>query len=288
MGPLLGGLAGFGWAMVPPFVLIFATWLYILRPHQWPQTGAEWLSWPAVGAVLSQGLSQLVLVAVLFGVGRGIGGVLGTLPLFHPLLPVAVSFLALPLLRFGWDPDRALAAGVTIDDLVHAAQLPAPPPPRTTADSTATVAELLSLPDVCRPDAALTLLNESLDHGEGWSVARSLAAALAGAPATRHATLREAIVLWATDPALFASGSAPGALHAAFAAAGQDYRLLSLLVPRAKALARALPEARDQFPDGMTLRLMARSVEPALGQELEGLAFLLRGSAAPPLPSRAA
>jgi hypothetical protein len=31
-------MAGYGWAMLPPFVSIFVFWLIVLRPQQWPQT----------------------------------------------------------------------------------------------------------------------------------------------------------------------------------------------------------------------------------------------------------
>ncbi|MCB6179896.1 hypothetical protein LHP98_17375 [Rhodobacter sp. Har01] len=288
MGPLLAGLSGFGWAMLPPFVSIFVLWLILLRPHQWPQSASEWLSASAVAAVLAQVLSQLVLVAALFAIGRGIGGVMGTLPLLDPLLTVALSFLALPLMRLGWNPDQAIAEGVTIDDMIHAANLPTPPQAKA-ADPAATVAGLLSLADAAPPEAALLQVHQAFETGVGPAIAQSLAAALTEAPPERHAALREAVVVLATDPAIMAAASAPGALRAAFAATGQDLRLLRLLVPRAVALARAMPDRCDQFPDAATLTALANSgLEPAMAQELTVLANLLRTGGAASKPAQAA
>ena len=74
VGPLIAGLGGFGWTMTLPFTAIFVVWLMILRPEQWPASPEEWLTAPAWLAALAQVLSQIVLVAILFGVGRGLGG----------------------------------------------------------------------------------------------------------------------------------------------------------------------------------------------------------------------
>ncbi|AWD22603.1 hypothetical protein [Fuscovulum blasticum] len=274
MGPLVAGLGGFGWAMLPPFVSIFVLWLVLLRPHQWPMTLADWRSGVGVGAALTQILSQILLVTVLFGVGRGIGGVLGTLPVMFPMLPVAMSFLALPLMRLAWNPDRALAEGVTIDALMEAARLPIGVNPLA-RDPARAAAALLALPDDAAPETVLGLLEQSAVPGKGWPSAAGLATALAKAPATRHAALRKALVLWGTDPALLAAGSAPGALRAAFAAAGRDDGLLADLLPRATALARALPDRLDQFPDALALRTLAQELGGDRAAELSALADLL-------------
>lgn len=57
MGPLLAGMAGFGWAMLPPFVTLFVAWLIVLRPHQWPQTNAEWLQSKSLISAFTQVLT---------------------------------------------------------------------------------------------------------------------------------------------------------------------------------------------------------------------------------------
>ena len=71
IGPLIAGLCGLGWDMVAPFAAIFVVWLMVLRPEQWPTTPGEWLTGQAWLAALAQVLSQVLLVGVLLGIGRG-------------------------------------------------------------------------------------------------------------------------------------------------------------------------------------------------------------------------
>lgn len=103
-GPLLAGLGGFGWGYVPVFALLFVLWLVILQPMEFPINKAEWLSADAWVAVSARAVVQLLLVLILFGIGRGIGGVLGAMTGYSPMLPIAVSFLSIPLARMIWDP----------------------------------------------------------------------------------------------------------------------------------------------------------------------------------------
>ena len=284
MGPLLAGLSGYGWAMLTPFVSVFVLWLILLRPHQWPQSYAEWLGWQALAAALSQILSQILLVAVLFGLGRGIGGVLGLVPQVHPFLPLGMSIVALPLMRLVWDPERALAEGVTIDALAQVAQQPA----RRAGDRKAAaerVASLLALPDGADPQLALVLLHEASESGDGWSVAKALAGTLSLHPESRHGALRQAVIHWATDPAIHASGAVPGGLDAAFAAAGRDPALLRIIAPRAAALAQAMPDRADQFPEPASLDRLSQSGVPAdVERSLMALATALRTGLAQPSP----
>lgn len=111
-GPLLAGLGGYGWALVPVFTAIFVLWLVILQPYEFPASKGEWLAadaWIAIGA---RAAVQLLLVIVLFGVGRGIGGILGAITGFPTSLPIAISFLSIPLARMIWDPWAQPAAPV--------------------------------------------------------------------------------------------------------------------------------------------------------------------------------
>lgn len=263
MGPLLAGLAGYGWMMLPPFVSIFVLWLMILRPHQWPQTNAAWVQRVTWVSVLAQVATQLLLVAVLFGIGRGIGGVLGHLPLFHPLLPVAVSFVAIPMSRLFWNAERALEQGLTIDELMYPVRPPAPAPEAAVQPSPEeTIAPLLALPE----DAALTeigpALEDALDDAAAWARLEALVRALDAAPA-RHAALREALIIWTTDPETFAANPLPQALRAVFRVSGHDPVLLARLLPRAAALARILPERHALFPDRAELDQLAALPLPA-------------------------
>lgn len=107
LGPLLAGLSGQGWRVVPVFGLIFLLWIIVMRPAVFPRDGAAWATPQVWLGAVAQALVQLLLVCLLFGAGRGIGGVMGFLPVFHPLLPVAISFLSVPLSRLVWDPVKA-------------------------------------------------------------------------------------------------------------------------------------------------------------------------------------
>jgi hypothetical protein len=103
-GPLLAGMGGYGWAMVPAFVAIFVLSQIILRPHLWPHSFADLQRSELLVSLASQVAVQVLLVAVSFGIGRGIGGAAGTLPVYSPFLPLALSFLSIPLARMLWDP----------------------------------------------------------------------------------------------------------------------------------------------------------------------------------------
>jgi hypothetical protein len=96
MGPLLAGLGGYGWTMVPIFAGIFTLWQMILRPEKWPapydmHRADAWL------AIAAQVALQTLVVVVCFGIGRGIGGAAGELPMYSPLVPVFVSFLSIAI-----------------------------------------------------------------------------------------------------------------------------------------------------------------------------------------------
>lgn len=103
-GPLLAGLGDFGWVMVPAFAAIFLLWLVIIRPQDFPRTLADWMRPEALLAIASRAAVQLLLVLVCFGIGRGLGGVVGALPPFPIMLPLSISFLSIPLARLIWNP----------------------------------------------------------------------------------------------------------------------------------------------------------------------------------------
>lgn len=279
MGPLLGGLAGYGPALVVPFISIFMLWLVLLRPHRWPQEAREWLTLPAWGAALTLLLSQTLFVAVLFGVGRGIGGVMGFLPMFHPLLPVAVSFLALPLMRLVWNPELALETDETIDEVIGRARLRrgGAKPPAPVADDA--LAGLLAISEAAGDEAEVMVehLDRFLDTGDVWARLAALTDVLHGTPAGQHGALRIAVILRATDPCPQPEGAVPGELRTAFAAAGAAPDLLALLAVRGAALLRRLPAAAGHFPPArLVADLAADCGEEAAARALRNLAAALR------------
>lgn len=103
-GPLLAGLGGYGWAVAPVFAAIFVLWLIILRPREWPRRMTDALRPNTLVSMASRIVSQMLLVALLFAIGRGIGGVFDLVKPFHVMLPIGVSFLSIPLARMIWDP----------------------------------------------------------------------------------------------------------------------------------------------------------------------------------------
>lgn len=288
IGPLIAGLCGFGWDMVAPFTGIFTVWLMVLRPEQWPSAPAEWLTGRAWLAALSQLLSQVLLVGVLFGIGRGLGGIadIGTVAV-NPMLPLSLSFVSIPLCRMLWDAEEAASQGFFLDDEAEAAYSGG-----AAAQAARAVVPLLNLPD-SGPDAQVAqAVAEALDVPAAELRLNALTAALAK-PDRSHAALRRALVLWATEPEIVAPGQITGSMASAFAIAGGNLDLLRLYVPRAMALISAFPNRAADFPDPAKLiaaaeaeappdsdlpahletdlrdglRALARSVQAALGSE---------------------
>lgn len=106
LGPLLAGLGGYGWGMIPAFAVVFVLWGLVLRPDGWPQAAADWAGpdWPRH---LGRALLQILVVAVLFGIGRGFSVALGALPMVSPLLPLALSLTGIAMARLVWDGEKA-------------------------------------------------------------------------------------------------------------------------------------------------------------------------------------
>lgn len=270
MGPLLAGLAGFGWAMLPPFISVFLLWLMMVRPEAWPRTNREWLRVESWLTALTHVLTQTLLVAILFGVGRGIGGVLGQLPMFDPLLPVAVSFVAIPISRMVWTGESELLFGRTIDELIYPHRRAPQPPlllPGPTVPPDEVIIPLLDIPEDAPLSVVRPLLEEVLDDPEAWARLGALGDALEDEP-TRHATLRVALMRWATEPETLAANAAPAVMRVAFGVAGSDLKLLKILLPRAAAVARMMPERQSQFPDRADLEAIGRlNLSPQLAAD---------------------
>jgi len=253
LGPLVAGMSGFGWGMVAWFTAIFVAWLVVLRPEQWPATWTDWRSVAGLVSALTLILSQVALIAVLFAIGRGVGALAGFLPVVHPQVPLALSFMAIPLGRLLWNAEDAADRGIFLDDEAAAASAP-----RMAAAAAASITPLLQLADDA-PDQAVaeavakTLATPSADIRLG-----ALAKALEGAKRS-HAALRQALILWASEPEIVAPGLVPRAMALAFAMAGRNGDLLRLYVPRALALIAAFPDRVVDFPDAAALRALTRS-----------------------------
>jgi hypothetical protein len=254
IGPLFAGLSGMGFGMVAPFVAIFVVWLMVLRPEQWPATSDEWMTGQAWLAAFGQVLSQILLVAVLFAIGRGLGGIAGFDFAINPIVPLTFSFLAIPACRMLWDAREAAEMGYFLDEEAEAAHAPL-----AAAEAGAAIIPLLNLPDNA-PDALVAeAIARSTDAADVGLRLRALDAALAK-PDRSHAALRRALVLWTSEPELVAPGQVPNAMALAYSFAGNNPDLLRLYVPRALALIAAFPNRADGFPAADDLRRSAASL----------------------------
>ena len=253
IGPLVGGMSGFGWGLVASFAAIFVVWLIVLRPEQWPSTGAEWRQPTAWLSALTIVLSQVFLVAILFAVGRGIGVVTGFLPVVDPQLPLAISFIAIPLCRLLWDADKAADRGIFLDDEARAAISP-----RMAAAAAEAIVPLLNLPDDAEDAQVAVQVNAVLSVPAADLRLHALAAALQQASRS-HSALRRSLVLWASEPEIVAPQVVPKAMDLAFRIAEHDSDLLRLYVPRALALVAAFPDRAVDFPSPTRLRETAAS-----------------------------
>jgi hypothetical protein len=254
-GPLIAGLCGFGWGMVAPFTAIFVVWLIVVRPEQWPASPSEWQFGAAWLAALAQVLSQVLLVGVLFAIGRGIGGIanIGTVAV-DPLLPLSVSFISIPLSRMLWDSHEAASQGYYLDDEAESAHSD-----NAAGQAAIAIIPLLNLADSATDAEVTAAVAAALDVPAADLRLDALTAALA-APNRSHAALRRSLVLWATEPEIVAPGHVSGSMANAFAIANGNLDLLRLYVPRAMALISAFPTRADDFPAPPRLRQVAEAL----------------------------
>lgn len=132
LGPLLAGLGGAGWSWAPAFAAVFVLWLIVMRPQDWPRQAAAWAN-PAVPLrAVMQAAVQLLLVSVMFALGRGIGGVAGVAPLWPAWAPLLLSALSVPLARLAWNPARGAEMDRFLDEAI--AELQAAVPQAATPD----------------------------------------------------------------------------------------------------------------------------------------------------------
>ena len=273
-GPLLAGIAGFGWRVVPLFVGIFLLWLFILRPQQWPRTLADWSRPEALIALLTQSLVQLLLVAVSLGIGRGIGGVLGVMPAIPLMLPVAVSFLSIPLARMIWDPWRADTGEVVLDEALarlEAEEDPADDLKRRTEVAARMVAALDRLPAEAAPELLADHLHAMATQTSHEALRVALMDPIYDGSAT--AVVRRAAAVHATDPEvvdLLRGSTYPMAVFRALT----DGSTLALFAARCADLVAAKPDRLADCPDPEDVMALAARV-PGAAAELAALSKAL-------------
>ena len=269
LGPLLAGLAGQAWAAVPVFILTFLLWSIVMRPAAFPRAASAWTQpriW--IGALVQLAV-QALLVLLLFGLGRGIGGVAGFLPVIHPALPVALSALSIPLTRLIWDPVKAEKLDALLDDALAQINGLALQGQRAQEEDDRRKAEL---------DAEAARIRARLEAGEtdlralhGRAPAWQLLRAVCDVQVNQGLTpaLSAALVDFATDPALSMELQGQEAPCTAFMLVRDDPVATARFAERYAALLEADPEAYWDGPSNAFLRHAERAhagtpAEPAL------------------------
>lgn len=257
MGPLIAGLAGSGWLMIPEFAVIFMLWLVVMRPSMWPERMSDWAERSVVLKFLFWALVQTAIVAFCFAMGRGIGGVAGALPPIPVWVPPLMSLLAVPVSRILWDPaasvpemeefaDRAALAaarsgGNAAEPAGNGASRSAlrdarDAQRRAEAQAAPWVKRLADLPDATREQDMMTLVSAALQETEPLVLLEAMSKAIdAPGPST---SLRRAFVLAATDHDIAGQVLGQGFLGRAFDLAGEDAGRLKLYAERCTRLLR--------------------------------------------------
>lgn len=245
LGPLMAGLAGFGWALVPLFAAIFIAWLMVLRPQHWPRDLDGWTHGQAWVRLGTQGSVQLLLVAMLFGVGRGIGGAFGLTAPFPAALPVLVSALAIPLSRIIWNPNAAGADPLLNQAIRDIAHLQTPHDQGDMALARRLIAPLAGLPDDATLEEIARHLVAMSGHVEDSHIRAALLETLRDGTASRAQTT--ALVLHATDAVLNQriGGDGPTLV---FGHLPEDAELVRLFALRLTAALDLDPELWGQCP----------------------------------------
>jgi len=246
IGLLTAGLGGFGWAVVPVFTAIFMLWLFILRPQQWPRHAADWARPAAWITLITQAAVQILLVAILFGIGRGIGGVLGTLPHFPLMLPIAISFLSIPLARLIWNPWKDRDIDRFLEDAI--ARVNTVPAAKGESDLTmvhSLIAKLADLPDDVSAMVVAKHLMAISSHAPDGDVRKALLQRQHSGDASRAETI--ALVLHATDGALIEAVGGDGPTLA-LAVLPNDPDIIALFARRLTVALTEDPDLWGQCP----------------------------------------
>ena len=273
LGPLLGGMIGLAWEAVPVFVALFALWMVVMRPSRWPRDIKDWNSTIVLGGIL-QVLVSVLIVVVLFAVGRAIASLSGLSLKVEPYLPIAIAFLATPISRMVWDPRKGEAMEQVIDDAI--AQINASSlPDDTVVEGDVMTKTLLALPDDADPDLTAEALDAAFQGPEGASRLCALEMELDWKDPPRTG-LRHGLILWATDPQRV-SRNIHSAQMSAFNVAGSDDALLLLYARRARALLRMDGTMWVNFPPARDVELsIDDALSPVTRHSLEELARELR------------
>lgn len=259
VGPLVAGLAGHGWSVLPAFAAIFVLWQIIMRPADWPRGLDRWRDPGVILGALARVALMVVLVGICLGTGRGIGGALGFISGVPVAAPLALSFLSIPLARLFWDPVKAAELDAFVDDaLLQVAAAGTIPPP---ARRDPMVDALLRLPDNADAGGILPLLDGLAQADGGAGRFDELVMALTAASPPRTA-LRRALILWASDPDHAPARQRLASVSTVWEVAGPDHDLHRLWLERAGAVLAAHPALWDHLPEPRELEMSIGTHNP--------------------------
>ena len=269
MGPLLAGLAGFGWQMIVEFTLILTLWLVVMRP-----VGAGgWRNPSVIGAFLVQVALQAAVVSFCLAIGRGIGGTMGALPLLPVWVPPLMSLMAVPLARIFLNP-------APVDAKPAGAEIP-------TGDGTATpgtnvanpgdgvdampwVKRLAQLPEAAREQDLMVLIAAALQEIPPLVLLDAMSKAVETQGQTQSQSLRRAFVMAVTDTDIAGKLLGQGLLSRAFDLAGEDAARLRLFADRCARLLRARHMALMDTPQ-IARMADAANRHPGAAREIRAL-----------------
>ncbi|GHC63226.1 hypothetical protein [Neogemmobacter tilapiae] len=247
IGPLLAGLAGHGWLMVPVFTAIFVLWLFIMRPSNWPRDPHAWEKSDTWIRATAQTAAQALLVAVCMAIGSGMAGIAALNVSMPTMLPLIISFMALPISRLIWDPSDETRFGGLVNEALGKIGVP------TVLSDEAEIeladeltAPLAKLPDSTKPSVVENHLRAMSDHVGARPLLKSLTSQIKSSDAPM--ATRIAFILRATDPAQVLRDMPIPAPAQAFALAKGDHGLMELFLTRSLPLMRQHKTLWSSFP----------------------------------------
>ncbi|MCX7644009.1 MAG: hypothetical protein N2Z62_01780 [Rhodobacteraceae bacterium] len=283
-GPLYSGLAGYGLETIPLFAVVFAVWLYAVRPGDWPRFLEDWrhprtLAWPLLIIAV-----QMVVIAFCLAVGRAIGGLFD----IRPPLPLAftflVSLLAIALARLLQRPDGALPRRVPGEDLSIGAGVldvgrPELPGKSAKAELVAQVLAAVAPRDgAAAPRAALVPTAEQI---ESAGVARQVVEALDAVEPRSEVLSLQSLIALRPGVARELAGNGLLARTVERVIASGDSRLIEATAVAGVALLTEAPDTARQFPPADRIDAAAAALaasETGATRALGRLAEVLRQS----------
>ena len=270
MGPLLAGLAGYGWQMIVEFTLILTLWLVVMRPV----AAGGWTNPGVVGVFLLRVALQAVVVTFCLAIGRGIGGTMGALALLPVWVPPLMSLLAVPLARIFLKPGSA-GTGMTPSEMPTGdgtATGTGATKPQSEADATPWVTRLAQLPEAAREQDLMVLIAAALQEIPPLALldAMSKAVETQGQTPGQSQSLRRAFVMAVTDTDIAGKLLGQGLLSRAFDLAGEDAARLRLFAERCARLLRARHMALMDTPQ-IARMADAANRHPGAAREIRAL-----------------